>query len=139
MRLHATEKESTSKQFMLNKYPYLFVAHLFFLSNSCQHETHLSQLKAASYSSDIQAIFAGNCTKSGCHSDNHDDAFSLTTYDDVISRGHIRAGNASGSNLFNVISNHSFGNKMPPPPLPMLSNDQIKIIYIWIEQGAKNN
>ena len=139
MRLHATEKESTTKQFMLNKYLYLYVALLLFLSNSCQHETDLSQLKAASYNSDIQAIFAGNCTKSGCHSDNYDDAFSLTTYDDVISGGNIKAGNASGSNLFNVISNHSLGNKMPPSPLSMLSNDQIKIIYIWIEQGAKNN
>jgi len=56
-----------------------------------------------------------------------------------MSGGEIKAGDAHGSNLYQTISNHGFVDAMPPDPLPPLSTDQIKLVYIWIEQGAKNN
>lgn len=104
---------------------------------SCTHETDLTGLKDISFSSDIQPIIAGNCTQSGCHNGNAE--FSLITYNDVVDHGHIKAGDAHGSDLYQAISNHGFEETMPPEPLPPLSTDQIKMVYLWIEQGAKNN
>jgi hypothetical protein len=112
---------------------------------SCRHEPDFESMKAVSFASDIQPILSSNCTMSGCHSSSNsghggedDEAFSLTTYDEVIDHGEIEAGNAHKSKLYESISNH--GEKlMPPPPRPALTTDQIKLIYVWIEQGAKNN
>lgn len=109
------------------------------LLNSCKHNTDLASTREVSFSSDIQPIIAGNCSQSGCHNAQGDSRFSLVTYNDVISSGGIKERDARGSKFYQVISNHSWGKPMPPSPLPMLSSDQIKLVYIWIEQGAKNN
>jgi hypothetical protein len=116
----------------------LFAVSLLLFSNSCRHDTDLTLLKEVSYSLEIQPIIAGNCTQSGCHNSQGGEVFSLVTYIDVMDGG-VKAGDAHGSKFYNVISNHTLENIMPPPPLPSLSNDQIKLIYIWIEQCAKNN
>lgn len=107
-------------------------------SISCLHKADLSSLKEVSFASDIQPILAANCTQSNCHNVGGRE-FSLVTYNDVMSGGEIKAGDAHGSNLYQTISNHGFAETMPPSPLPPLSTDQIKLIYLWIEQGAKNN
>lgn len=112
---------------------------LLLLLNSCKHNTDLASIGEISFSSDIQPIIAGNCTQSGCHNAQGDAEFSLVTYNDVISNGDIKERDARGSKFYQVISNHGGEKAMPPPPLPSLSSDQIKLVYIWIEQGAKNN
>lgn len=114
------------------------------LASSCRHETDLSSLKQVSFANDIQPIIASNCAMSGCHSGNgssggEDELFPLTTYEEVIDEGDVRAGDAHGSKFYQVISNHTIENVMPPSPYPPLSDNQIKLIYLWIEQGAKNN
>lgn len=123
---------------MLKKYILLSTISLLLLFNSCRHDTDLSVLKVISFNTEIQPIIAGNCTQSGCHNSQGGEVFSLVTYDEVMAGG-VKAGDAHGSKFYNVISNHTLQNIMPPSPLPSLSNDQIKLIYIWIEQGAKNN
>ncbi|MBK9414118.1 MAG: hypothetical protein IPN61_12005 [Bacteroidetes bacterium] len=105
---------------------------------SCLHKNDLSTLKEVSFANDIHPILAANCTQSNCHSNNGGE-FPLVTYEEVMSGGEIKAGDAHGSNLYQTISNHGFVDAMPPDPLPPLSTDQIKLVYIWIEQGAKNN
>ena len=105
--------------------------------SSCIHKTDLTGLKEVSFSNDIQAIIGGNCTQSGCHDGVSE--FPLFTYNDVMNNGEITAGDAHGSKLYLTISNHGFEERMPPDPLPLLSTDQIKLVYLWIEQGAKNN
>ncbi len=124
---------------MLHKLNITFALMLLTIAVACRHKTDLTGLKEVSFSSDIQVIIAGNCTQSGCHNAQGDAEFPLTTYDEIISEGEIKAGDARGSKFYQVISNHTFENLMPPAPLPMLSDDQIKLIYLWIEQGAKNN
>ena len=95
--------------------------------------------REVTYASDIQPIVSENCTQSGCHNVPGDSKFSLVTYNDVISNGRVIGGDARRSTFYNVISNH--GGKAPMPPLPyfILTTDQIKLVYIWIEQSAKNN
>ena len=119
-------------------FPPIAICIILFL-NSCTHKTDVASIREIFFGLDIQPIVAGNCTQSGCHNDRGDARFPLITYNDVISRGGVNAGDARGSKFYKVISNHSGGRPMPPPPLPLLSSDQIKLVYIWIEQGAKNN
>ena len=107
--------------------------------NSCKHNTDFALIGEISFDSDIKPIVAGNCTQSGCHNALGDSKFSLVTYNDVILNGDIKEGDARGSKFYQVISNHSGEILMPPSPLPSLTSDQIKLVYIWIEQGAKNN
>lgn len=121
---------------VVHSLPFLFI----FLFTSCIHKPDLDSLKDVSFANDIQPIIAGNCTQSGCHdATGGDELFPLITYDDVMNYGEIKAGSAHGSKLYQAISNHGFEELMPPPPRPMLSSDQIKLIYVWIEKGAKNN
>lgn len=104
--------------------------------SACNHKADLSALPAISFSNNVQSIIVGNCTQSGCHADGSDRPHSLTTYDDVIKR--VSPGDANSSQLYERIAGQS-GNIMPPAPQAMLTNDQIRTIYLWIEQGAKNN
>lgn len=109
---------------------------------SCGHKTDLTGLKEISFTNDIQPVISANCAQSGCHSNNSGggrELFSLTNYNDVINNAEVRPGNAKGSKLYEVISNQLFVEIMPPSPNPPLTDDQIKLIYLWIEQGAKNN
>ncbi len=117
---------------------YIFVSLLCMMVSSCVHETDLSNLKSMSFSSDIQPILAGNCTQSGCHAATGGE-FPLVTYDDVMSNGDIEPGNAHKSKLYEVVSGKEGDEPMPPPPRPALSTEQLQFIYLWIEQGAKNN
>jgi hypothetical protein len=60
------------------------------------------------------------------------------TYDDVMNSGYVSPGNARGSKLYLDIIG-SGGRIMPPSSQPPLSDNQVTLIYLWIEQGAKNN
>lgn len=107
---------------------------------SCRHDVDISALPEVKFSTSVQGIISSNCTFSGCHGDSggqQGSEFSLVGYDNVIENGDVKAGDARDSKLYKVISGH--GEKMPPDPYPPLSDDQIKRIFIWIEQGAKNN
>ena len=124
---------------MLKHYFSLTALSIILFSSACTHNTDINSIKEVTYASDIQPIVAGNCTQNGCHNAQGDSKFSLVTYTDVISNGRVIGGDARRSNFYKVISNH--GGKAPMPPLPYfnLTTDQIKLVYIWIEQGAKNN
>jgi len=79
----------------------------------------------------------GNCTQSGCHVSSGDDhLFPLVTYEDIAKQ--VQPGDAANSRLYTVVRGLS-GHLMPPPPQPMLTDEQIKFIYVWIEEGAQNN
>lgn len=106
------------------------------LITSCKHEVDMSGIPEISFSGDIQLILASNCTMSGCHSTDATSEFSLTTYNDVIENGDIRPGDANDSKLYEVIL-ETGDDRMPPTG--SLTEIQIKKIFIWIEQGAKNN
>ncbi len=134
----------------MHKFVILLSLGLLLTLASCQHEPDFSSLKAVSYTNDIEPIIAGNCAMSGCHihrgggsngssgNDDDDDLFPLTTYEEVMENGEISPGNSHNSKLYEVITNKG-EDPMPPPPRPLLSDDQIRLIYVWIEQGAVDN
>lgn len=104
--------------------------------NSCKHEVDLTGVPEISFANDIQLILSGNCTMAGCHNTDAASEFPLTTYENVMAEGDVKPGDAHGSELYQVLLRT--GDERMPPSGP-LSDLQIKKIFIWIEQGAKNN
>ena len=84
----------------------------------------------------LMLILASNCNQPGCHGGIETEEFSLTTYNEVMV--HVDAGNGRKSNLYRVITGRE-KDIMPPEPLSLLTEDQIRTIFVWIEQGAPNN
>lgn len=104
--------------------------------NSCKHEVDLSGVPEISFANDIQLILSGNCTMSGCHNTDAASEFPLVTYQNVMDEGDVKPGDAHGSELYQVLL-RTGEERMPPDG--HLSDIQIKKIFIWIEQGAKDN
>lgn len=108
-----------------------------FIIQSCRTEPDLTGVPDVKFSTDIQRILSAKCNFSGCHAVNGSYG-SLATYDDVISRGEIIGGDARKSKLYRMITNRTY-EYMPPKNYTEVSSDELKLIYLWIEQGAKNN
>lgn len=91
------------------------------------------------YERDVQPILSSNCALSGCHDDNSaQKGVILSNYNSVITTGDVRAGNLSGSDLFEVITDSDPDKRMPPPPAQALNSNEIDVIRKWILQGALN-
>lgn len=112
---------------------------LCFFNFSCKDEPEIPDTPVIKFSDDIQPIIIGNCTASGCHGNLNPQQFLLSTYDDLMRHGEVKAKDAKGSLLYEVITSNIEEKKMPRKPYPNLSEKQIELIYLWIMQGAKNN
>jgi len=111
------------------------------LLNSCTTKSDLTNVKEVKYSEDIKNIIATKCGSSNCHGSDAEQS-SLVGYEELIAYGGVKAGNARGSKLYKIITGRGFvglANRMPPKGNTDLSDLEISIIYVWIEQGAKNN
>ena len=99
------------------------------------HNPDIPSFPVVHFQTDVYPVISGNCSVPGCHDSGGSRVFSLAGYDQIISI--VIAGDAQNSRLYTSISNHNFNTPMPPShPLPDVA---IKLIYLWIEQGAKNN
>jgi len=86
---------------------------------------------------DILPIFQTNCAKSGCHdAGSHQEDYVLDNYNNIVRRG-IEAGDASDSEIYEVLFENG-EDKMPRPPNPDLTPAQKALIGKWINEGAKN-
>jgi hypothetical protein len=112
---------------------------LFFIGFGCRHTIDFSQYPEVKYSTDVSPIITANCTQDGCHGSNRSKRFKLLTYDDVINHCKVISGQPEKSNLYSVVRSLNKNNRMPVDPLPQLTDNQIKTIYLWIGEGAKNN
>lgn len=104
---------------------------------ACRTEPDIPSNPKVLFQSDIQPLLSGSCGQTDCHAKNNSE-FSLIGYEDVITNGKVIRGDARKSELYKVISNRS-PNEMPPAPTPLLDDYNIKLIFVWIEQGARNN
>jgi uncharacterized membrane protein len=108
-----------------------------FIIQSCRTEPDLTGIPDVKFNTDVQRILSAKCNFSGCHASNGSYG-SLATYDDVISRGEVIGGDARKSKLYRMITNRN-SEYMPPKNYTEVSSEELKLIYLWIEQGAKNN
>lgn len=105
---------------------------------SCTTEPNLENVPEISFRTQVQPLLSANCNFGGCHGANPQGPGSLQTYDEVM--GSIKAGNAHGSKLYQSITRRGFvEERMPPSGYQEVSAEHVKLIYWWIEQGAKNN
>lgn len=118
--------------------PLFIVLSLLFFTIGCTTNPDLTGVPEVSFKNDVQRILSANCNFEGCHGDQGHHEGSLVGYENVMSFGEIKAGNAHGSKLYRLITGRS-GPKMPPAGYNEVSSTDIKTLYIWIEQGAKNN
>jgi hypothetical protein len=111
----------------------LGITALFF---SCLHKSDIPAQPEISFSQQVQPIIIGNCTESGCHDNANSgigERLPLMTYNDISRE--VTPGDARGSRLYQAIT--SATQKMPPAGY--MNESSIQAIYLWIEQGAKNN
>ena len=104
---------------------------------ACQNKPVIPDTPAISFSTHIQPIIASSCSADGCHGTMNGTSPSLLTYDEVMTI--VTAGDAHKSKFYNVIVKNVGDDRMPKPPTAPLTDDQMKTIYLWIMQGAKNN
>ena len=112
----------------------------FFMVFSCRHEPVLPDHQV-SFSADILPIIQSSCQHSGCHDPlpGHE-AFPITDYQQVIHECDVVAGKPHESKLYEVITApEGSEDRMPQSPYPALTDRNMRLIYIWIAQGAKNN
>ena len=89
------------------------------------------------FANEIFPLISSTCAMSGCHDAiTHKDGVDLTSYSNI--KKYVVPGNAAGSKLYKVITLTN-GDRMPPPPMPAWTSDQIAKLAKWINQGAVNN
>jgi Planctomycete cytochrome C len=85
----------------------------------------------------IQPLINSTCATPGCHDAiTQEEGLNLSTYAGI--RKIVEPGNAASSELFKEII-RTDNERMPPPPKPRMTNDQILLIQKWINQGVKEN
>lgn len=111
----------------------------FFCLPACKDEPVIPDAPVVKFSNDILPLMDGNCGPSGCHGNYNPQQFLLTNYENIMANGEVKAKDAKGSKLYQVIVSNIEETKMPRKPYPDLSEKQIELVYLWIMQGAKNN
>jgi len=115
----------------------LLVPFVALLMGACKHEVPDDPAPEVCFENDVLPIFQSSCAKSGCHDAiTRADGYQLDTYNNIIARG-IRPGDPSDSEIYEVLQEDG-DDRMPPPPNPPLTSSQIRLIYNWIKQGARN-
>ena len=84
------------------------------------------------FSSDILPLIISTCAKPGCHTQ-------LNSYASVMSNGIVRAGNATGSQLYYYAKNGSSQMHSGAQTLVKLDTASLSKIAKWISQGAINS
>jgi hypothetical protein len=105
---------------------------------SCKHDPILPEHQV-SFNDEIYPIISSSCWHSGCHNDTmQPEGQIMMTYDQIVNVDYVVPGKPHSSKIYESVigAGEEF---MPKDPYPPLNNRQIRLLYIWIAQGAKNN
>lgn len=90
------------------------------------------------FEQDILPFFTARCGFDGCHNAaTNEDGVTLDNYNDIVEDLDILDDDWEDTELYEVIIEND--PQMPPDPYPSLTQDQINMLFDWIEQGAPNN
>jgi mono/diheme cytochrome c family protein len=88
----------------------------------------------------ILPLILSSCATTNCHDKLTDEQdVLLVDYASIIEYGKIKPGDPNDSELYEKIMETDPDDRMPPPPVDPLTNEQKNNIKKWIEQGALNN
>ena len=119
---------------------------VFFLISCSDDSPATGPVEDVSFSNDVQVILNQSCGGAGCHLESSQSGVNLSSYDQVMNstglqyeREIVEPGNPDASPLVDKIEpNPAFGERMPFGRNP-LSDREIEIIRVWIEEGALDN
>jgi WD40 repeat protein len=103
-------------------------------------EIKLDRKDPVAYEKDIEPIFANKCMY--CHSGNViESKFDMSSYEKLMKGGKrmaaITAGKASESLLYKMASHRQTPIMPPPKEEQPLSTNELALLKLWIDQGAK--
>ncbi len=111
---------------------------------AAQDSTKSKEQTELSYAKDVAPILEKFCA--GCHNadEEHPSQLYMETYESLLKGGEhgapIKPGRSKESLLMQKMSKEPpFGKSMPPPRKKAPTPEQVEIIRVWIEQGAKKN
>lgn len=85
----------------------------------------------------VLPLLSSGCAMSGCHDANsHKEGVILDSYSGILLTGGINLSNPTNSKIYRQMLKTD-EDRMPPPPAPAFTADQLAIISKWISQGAK--
>jgi hypothetical protein len=89
------------------------------------------------FTRDILPVLVSRCASAGCHdATTHRGGYNFTSY--ATTKNTVTAGNPGQSKLYQVITNTSVEDKMPPAGSSQLTVAEIDSISKWISYGALN-
>jgi hypothetical protein len=87
------------------------------------------------FETEILPLMVSSCGNSGCHNSiDQEEDLDLTHYAGILEI--VKKRNPSDSKLIKVVREDEPQDIMPPPPAPPLSQDQIRLLEDWIQEGA---
>jgi len=101
-------------------------------------ETHVCDPDTVYFEKDLLPILASSCATSGCHDATATEDIRLDSYAAVMASGIVTPYDPDESEMYEVIIETDSSDRMPPPPALYLPQEQIQLVYKWIEQGAQN-
>ena len=110
---------------------------LLFFAISCSNEVEVEGPEVC-FEQEVLPILVSNCTQSECHNPiDREKDLDLSSFSDIKSL--VKTGDYNASKLFSVMVIPFGSARMPPSPYDALSEEQLRTVALWIEQGAKNN
>ena len=104
---------------------------------TCTRE-YVEDLRGVCFQRDVLPIFQSNCTQSGCHnSQDREEGYDLSSYEQIVSKG-IVPGNYKSSKIYKVLVAPGGEGLMPQSPYSRLTDAQITLVALWINEGAEN-
>ena len=101
----------------------------------------LSLIENPSFAQDVKPILDKKCAS--CHSRRLKGGYSVVDYNQIMTSGDhapvIVPGDAANSTLVQMLQGIKTKAGGQMPPARQLSEDQIKLIERWVDQGAQNN
>lgn len=87
----------------------------------------------------ILPFLVSSCAKSGCHdAASAQEGVILNSYANVVNTGEVVPFDLGDSEIWDVITETDPDKVMPPPGENPLTQAQINLIALWINQGAQN-
>ena len=89
------------------------------------------------FQEDVLPLMVSSCTQSGCHNPyDLKKGYDFSNYEGIVKA--VKKGDYRASKLYKSIISES-ADRIPQKPYPALTDEQVKTVALWIEQGALNN
>lgn len=134
---------------IINKFLSLLLVSVLFISLSCDDTITSEDLDNrvipetdVSFTADLLPVFNLKCSSGQCHNSSYmAGGYSMETWSNVVQSGIVNPFSPTTSRLIWRIDPQYGYDLMPPvgEPIRPMTEDQVRGVYTWIEEGAKNN